>query len=81
MVMQARDVVDEDKQGFLGITGQDVTSTVSEAYGLPVGVFVKGVEKNSGAEKGGLKSGNIITKLDGVTVKLMSELKYVHNKI
>lgn len=75
MVMQTRDVVDEEKQGFLGITGQDVTSNVSQAYGLPVGVFVKDVEKDSGAEKGGLKSGNIITKLDGVSVKSMSELK------
>lgn len=75
MTIKTRDLVDENKQGFLGITGQDVTSTVSQAYGLPIGVFVKGVEKDSGAEKGGLKSGNIITKLDGVSVKSMSELK------
>ena len=36
------------------------------------------IQKNksdSAAEKGGIKSGNIITKFDGVSVKSMSELK------
>ena len=75
MVMETRDVVDKDEQGFLGITGQDVTSEIANAYDIPVGIYVKEVESDSAAEKGGIATGNIIKKFDGTTVKTMTELK------
>lgn len=74
MVRQTREVVDEDKRGMLGVTVQDVTSQVSQMYGMPQGVFIASVSEGSAAEKAGIKKGNIITKFDSYTVKNSTEL-------
>ena len=65
----------EGRQGFLGITGQDVTSEISEAYGMPKGVYITSVEEDSAAEKAGLQKGDIITKFDGTSVSSLSGLQ------
>ena len=65
----------EEEQGFLGITGQDVTSEVSEAYDMPKGVYITSVEEGSGAAAAGLKKGDIITKFDGASVSSLAEFK------
>lgn len=60
--------------GYLGIYGQDVDSSTSEAYNIPSGVYVSGVIQDSAAEKAGIQKGDIITKFDGSSVSSMSEL-------
>lgn len=75
MLKETRDVVDEDKQGYLGIAGTDVTSDIASTYDMPVGVYVSNIYENSPAAKAGIIKGNIITKFDGQTVSTMSELK------
>ena len=65
----------EGQQGFLGITGQDVTSEISEAYGMPKGIYITSVEEGSAAEKAGLQKGDIITKFDGTSVSSLSGLQ------
>ena len=65
----------ERQRGFLGITGQDVTSEISEAYGMPKGVYITSVEEGSAAEKVGLQKGDIITKFDGTSVSSLSGLQ------
>ena len=65
----------EGQQGFLGITGQDVTSEILEAYGMPKGVYITSVEEGSAAEKAGLQKGDIITKFDGTSVSSLSGLQ------
>lgn len=65
----------EGQQGFLGITGQDVTGEISEAYGMPKGVYIISVEEGSAAEKAGLQKGDIITKFDGTSVSSLSDLQ------
>lgn len=75
MVRQTRDVVAEDKQGFLGITGADVTNTNHETFGIPVGVFVNSVTKGLAAEKAGIRKGHVITKFDGYTVTTIAQLQ------
>ena len=65
----------EGQQGFLGITGQDVTSEISEAYGMPKGVYITSVEEDSAADKAGLQKGDIITKFDGTSVSSLSGLQ------
>ena len=67
--------VAEAERGFLGITGQDVTSEVSEAYGMPRGVYITSVTEGSAAAAAGLQQGNIITKFDGTSVSSMSDLQ------
>ena len=75
MVRETRDVVDEDKQGFLGVTLKDISSEVAKAYGMPEGVFVDGVSKGSAADKAGIKRGYIITKFDGHTIRTFTQLQ------
>lgn len=75
MLKETRDVVPEQAQGYLGIGGTDVTTDISETYGMPVGIFINRIYDNSPAGTAGLSKGNIITKFDGQTVKSMSELK------
>ena len=61
---------------FLGITGQDVDADVAELYGLPVdsGAVVATVAPGTPAEEAGLQRGDIITAIDGDTVRSMQEL-------
>lgn len=75
MLKETRDVVDEASQGYIGIAGTDVTTEISETYGMPVGIFINTIYDDSPAKAAGLSKGNIITKFDGQTVKSMSELK------
>ena len=67
--------VEESEQGYLGITGQDVTSDVADSYDMPEGVYVTSVEEGSAADEAGIVKGDIITKFDGITVDSISELK------
>jgi len=74
MLKETRDVVSEEKQGYLGIQPIDVTTDIYETYGMPVGIYINTVYENSPAEAAGLVKGNIITKFDGQTVKTREEL-------
>ena len=65
----------EKNQAYLGITGRDVTSEYSRAYGFPEGIYVSEVSENSPAERAGLKAGYIITELNGKTVKTLEQLQ------
>ncbi len=80
MLKETRDVVAEEKQGYLGINPIDVTNDIYEAYDMPVGVYIYNIYESSPAEAAGLVKGNIITKFDGQTIKdreaLMSLLTY-----
>ena len=65
----------EGERVFLGISGQDVTSEVSQAYDMPKGVYITSVETGSAAEQVGLQKGDIITKFDGTSVSALADLK------
>lgn len=75
MLQQARDVVDEKDQGYLGIGGNDVPQDISDTYGIPVGIHINSIYDHSPAGAAGLVKGNIIVKFDGHSVKSMNELK------
>ena len=64
----------------LGISCQDVTETISQMYNLPVGIYITNVTENSAAEDAGLKSGDVITEIDGKKVETSSELTAEKNK-
>lgn len=59
---------------LLGITGQDVTSVIAQQYGLKEGIYVTSVLRGSGAESSGVQKGDIITAIDGKSIKTMKEL-------
>jgi serine protease DegS len=54
-------------RGWLGITGEDVTAALAAAYGLKEdrGVLVSGVSENSPAQRAGLRTGDLISAIDG----------------
>lgn len=62
---------------YLGITGYDVTESLSETYGLPVGILVYDVLKNSPAELSGLQSKDVIIEFDGQKFPTMEQLKEI----
>ena len=63
-------------RGWLGIGIQEVNKDIAEALGLKntSGALVAAIEKGSPAEKGGLESGDVITKFDGKPVESSSDL-------
>jgi serine protease Do len=58
-------------RGFLGVYGQDVTSDMAELLGLKEsgGVLVAQVEKDSPADKAGLKSQDVILEMNGKKIQ------------
>ncbi|MDO5424432.1 MAG: trypsin-like peptidase domain-containing protein [Eubacteriales bacterium] len=67
-------VSDSEEQGFMGITPYDVSDEAKELYNVPTGAYVYSVEEGSAADEAGLKRGDIITKIDGVTISSREEL-------
>ncbi len=70
-----RDLVEEGKRGYLGITGVDVTADASKSYGMPEGVYISTITEGGAAENAGLQKGDIITKLDGSRITGYSQLR------
>jgi serine protease Do len=66
----------------LGITAMDITPDIARQYNLPSGsyVYVREVGVASAAEKAGIKSGDMITKFDGQTVKTVAEINAIKAK-
>ena len=67
------------KRPYIGISGIDLDEATAKNYNLVVGVYVKSVEDFSSAEKGGLKSGDVIIEADGKSITSMDELNEVKN--
>ena len=65
------------KRGILGISGATLDSEVAAAFDVDVaqGAVVNQVMPDSSAEEAGLKSGDVITKVDGVKIKTFEELR------
>ncbi len=58
----------------VGISGKEITETLAQIYGLPVGIFITNVTPGSGAEKAGIKRGEILLSIAGKEVKTMKDL-------
>jgi len=63
-------------RGFLGVTLQEISPELAEEFGSTAGALVADVRSGSPAEKAGLQSGDIITKLNGKTVIDMPQLRF-----
>lgn len=64
------------QRGILGIQVGNLNPQIIEKYGIneTEGVFVGGIEKGSGADKAGIKEGDIIKQLDGYKVTKFADL-------
>lgn len=70
------------QQGILGIRGVQAANVPSD-YDIKVseGVYVDQVEQGSGAAKAGIRSGDVITRLDNVKIRKFSDLTgYIGSK-
>lgn len=74
MSRETRLKVSEDKAAYIGISCKEVAAEVSQMYGIPTGVFVAEATKGGPAEKAGMMSGDIITKIDGTKITSYNEL-------
>ena len=71
------------QRGILGIEGYELNGTASKELNIDQtqGFYVNKVTKNSGAEKAGVQSGDIIVQLDNQKVTSFAELSgYVNTK-
>ena len=59
---------------LIGISGQEITAPVAQYYHLPEGIYVTSVAAGTGAEKAGMRKGDIIVSMANQTVKTMSDL-------
>ena len=75
MNRKTRSEVAEEKRGYLGIQGTTVDEDAAAAFGMPKGVYVYKILKDGAAADSRLREKDIITKLDGMTVKSMQELQ------
>ena len=69
-----RTIVESEEQGFMGLTPVDVTAEAKQLYNMPSGAFVYNVVEGSAAEEAGIVKGDIITKVDGMTISSKDEL-------
>ena len=67
------------KRGILGVAAQDLTPNLAKAFGLTVrsGVVITEIRKNSSASKAGLKTGDVITAVDGKRVNRANDLRNI----
>ena len=78
----AKNVIDqlikygETKRGWLGVRIQTVTKEIADSLGLKetIGALVTDVNKNSPADRAGLKQGDIIIEFNDQKVKTMRDL-------
>ncbi|EID75206.1 Do family serine endopeptidase [Imtechella halotolerans] len=71
------------QKGVLGVRGSELNSLNAEKLGVKEseGFYVGGVDEGSGADKAGIKEGDIIKKLDNIKISKFSDLSgYIASK-
>ncbi len=77
MNKETRKKVSAEEASSIGISGVDITSTLSAYYGFPQGVQIRSVVEGSAAQKAGLDKYDIIVGFDDQTVSSMSGLQSI----
>ena len=64
------------QNGILGVRGGELNSKSAETFEVNTtqGFYVSDVEERSGAEKAGIRKGDIIKKIDNITISKFSDL-------
>ena len=67
-------------RGRLGVGAQDLTAELGQAFNLDIsqGAIVTRIEQGSAAQKAGMKVGDVITKVNGRTVRSSAD---IHNLV
>ena len=67
--------VAEEKRGYLGIQGTSVDEEAANSFGMPRGVYIYKILDDGAAAVSDLREKDIITKVDGQSVKTMPQLQ------
>ena len=65
---------------YLGINGQDISTTVSEKTGIPKGVWVDSVDNDSPAMEAGIQAGDVIVKIGDAKISTLKSLRSALNQ-
>ena len=65
------------QNGILGVIGGELNSKNSKEFGVneTEGFYVNDIQEGTGADKAGIKKGDIIQRIDGITISKFSDLK------
>jgi serine protease Do len=77
ITLNGEDFSSMDETGWLGVTPEDISADRAKELKLSTarGVYVSEVEKDSPAEKAGLKSGDVITEFNGQRVEGVTQFR------
>jgi S1-C subfamily serine protease len=77
ITLNGEDFSSMDETGWLGVTPEDISADRAKELKLSAarGVYVSEVEKDSPAEKAGLKSGDVITEFNGQHVEGVTQFR------
>lgn len=64
---------------LIGISSTDVTEQISQAYGLPMGVYVREVTEGGAADFAGIQKGDVIIAVNGESITCYEELNNIKN--
>lgn len=70
-----REDLDESESAYLGIQAKTVDESYSQAFNMPIGVYVASVGEGTPAEVAGLHKGDIITNINGKDIKNSEQLQ------
>lgn len=70
-----RERVSEENASYLGIRGEDITSSISAAYGIPQGIYITYLDNDSPLKDAGVTVKSVITHFDGIRVTSNSNLE------
>jgi serine protease Do len=70
-------VVDQEPQPFIGISGLDLSPAISQQYGLAVdhGVLIVEVSPGTPAEEAGIESGDILLAMNDAEIETVQQLQ------
>lgn len=64
----------------IGISGVNITESYSNYFGLPIGIYVRSIDKGSSAEEAGILAGDVIVGINDEPVTTVAELNNIKNK-
>ena len=70
-------VPEEEERGYLGIQGTNVDENAARTFGMPKGAYIYRILENGAAAASELREKDIITKVDGQTVRSMEGLQEI----
>ncbi|BCJ95735.1 peptidase S1 [Anaerocolumna cellulosilytica] len=70
-----RTELEDSEKAYLGIGGKDVTSSYSQSFNMPVGIYVGEIADDSAAAKAGIVIGDIVVAVNNTKVESLSELQ------